>query len=154
MYADQEGNIWYVYGSAVPRRDPSIDWQRPVDGSDPGTEWKGYHALDELPQILNPPSGYLLNTNSSPFSATRDVPFARSDFPPYMIGDEEDNARARSSRRALEEQERISFDRFATLVWDTRLALADSLVPLITDELDRLGRVPDGDQPPVLRACH
>ncbi|MGH7544043.1 MAG: penicillin acylase family protein, partial [Gemmatimonadota bacterium] len=152
MYADQDGNIWYVYGSAVPRRDPSIDWKRPVDGSDPGTEWSGYHALEELPQILNPPSGYLLNTNSSPFSATRDVPFARSDFPPYMIGDEEDNARARSSRRALEERERISFDEFAGLVWDTRLALADSLVPVIADERDRLLVAPDDDLPPPLRA--
>lgn len=152
MYADQEGNIWYVYSSAVPRRDPSIDWKRPVDGSDPGTEWTGYHVLEELPQLLNPPSGYLLNTNSSPFSATRDVPFTRSDFPPYMIGDEEDNARARSSRRALEERERVSFDDFAALVWDTRLALADSLVPAIADELDRLRRARDDDLPPPLRA--
>jgi penicillin amidase len=152
MYADQKGNIWYVYGSAVPRRDPSIDWKRPVDGSDPGTEWRGYHALDELPQILNPASGYLVNTNSSPFSATRDVPFARSDFPPYMIGDEEDNARARSSRRALEEREPISFDQFSTLVWDTRLALADSLVPAIAEELNRLRGASDDEPPPSLRA--
>ncbi|MGH7542865.1 MAG: penicillin acylase family protein, partial [Gemmatimonadota bacterium] len=152
MYADQAGNIWYVYNSAIPRRDRSIDWKRPVDGSDPGTEWDGYHALEELPQILNPPSGYLLNTNSSPFSATRDVPFARTDFPPYMIGDEEDNARARSSRRALEREERISFDEFAGLVWDTRLALADSLVPAIADELDRLQAAPDDDLPLTLRA--
>jgi acyl-homoserine lactone acylase PvdQ len=152
MYADQKGNIWYVYGSAVPRRDPSLDWRRPVDGSDPGTEWSGYHGLDELPQILNPASGYLVNTNSSPFSATRDVPFARSDFPPYMIGDEADNARSRSSRRALEERERLSFDDFAALVWDTHLALADSLVPAIADERDRLRRTKDEELPALLRS--
>jgi acyl-homoserine lactone acylase PvdQ len=151
MYADQAGNIWYVYNSAIPRRDPSIDWNRPVDGADPRTEWNGYHALEELPQILNPPSGYLLNTNSSPFSATRDVPFARADFPPYMIGDEEDNPRARSSRRALEQAERLSFDEFAALVWDTRLALADSLIPAIAAERDRLHAAPADDLPVSLR---
>ena len=152
MYADQAGNIWYVYNSAIPRRDPTIDWKRPVDGADPRTEWDGYHALEELPQILNPPSGYLLNTNSSPFSATRDIPFERSDFPPYMIGDEEDNARARSSRRALEREERLSFDDFAALVWDTRLALADSLIPMIAEERDRLQTALDDDLPAVLQA--
>jgi len=152
MYADQAGNIWYVYSSAVPRRDPAIDWKRPVDGADPATEWDGYHDLEDLPQILNPPSGYLLNTNSSPFAAARDVPFQRSDFPPYMIGNEEDNPRARSSRRALEREERLSFDEFAALVWDTRLALADSLVPALADERDRLLSAPDEDLPAALRA--
>jgi len=152
MYADQAGNIWYVYNSAIPRRDPAIDWKRPVDGADPAAEWDGYHALEDLPQILNPQSGYLLNTNSSPFSATRDVPFHRSDFPPYMIGNEEDNPRARSSRRALEGAERMSFDEFAALVWDTRLALADSLVPALADERDRLLAAPDEDLPAPLRA--
>jgi acyl-homoserine lactone acylase PvdQ len=152
MYADQAGDIWYVYSSAIPRRDPAIDWKRPVDGADPATEWDGYHALEDLPQILNPPSGYLVNTNSSPLSATRDVPFQRSDFPPYMIGNEEDNARARSSRRALEEKERLSFDEFAALVWDTRLALADSLIPELADERDRLLAAPDDDLPAPLRA--
>lgn len=151
MYADQAGNIWYVYNSAVPRRDPSVDWRKPVDGADPGTEWDDYHPLEELPQILNPASGYLLNTNSSPFSATHDVPFRRSDFPPYMIGDEEDNPRARSSRRAIESDERISFDEFIDLVWDTHLALADTLVPAIIEERDRLLATPDEDLPAALR---
>ncbi|MBO0723917.1 MAG: penicillin acylase family protein, partial [Blastocatellia bacterium] len=45
MYADREGNIWYLYNGAVPRRDPKYDWSKPVDGSDPGTEWKGYHSI-------------------------------------------------------------------------------------------------------------
>jgi acyl-homoserine lactone acylase PvdQ len=50
MYADADGNIWYLYGSAVPRREPSFDWWDPVDGSDPRTEWGDYHPLSDLPQ--------------------------------------------------------------------------------------------------------
>jgi acyl-homoserine lactone acylase PvdQ len=39
MSADRDGNIFYVYNAAVPRRDAQFDWSRPVDGSDPRTEW-------------------------------------------------------------------------------------------------------------------
>lgn len=138
MYADADGNIGYVYNSAVPRRDPGIDWRRPVDGSDPGTEWGEYHPLEDLPQVWNPPSGWLVNTNSSPMVATDPVTYARDDFPPYMIGSETDNARARSSRRVLGELEGATFDDFAAAVWDTRLSMADSIVSLLRAEWDRL----------------
>ncbi|HUG75661.1 MAG TPA: penicillin acylase family protein, partial [Acidimicrobiia bacterium] len=47
-YADRDGNVWYVYNSPVPRRSERFDWSRPVDGSDPETEWRGYHTLEEL----------------------------------------------------------------------------------------------------------
>jgi acyl-homoserine lactone acylase PvdQ len=140
MYADQDGNIWYLYGSAVPRRDPSFAWRDPVDGSDPRTEWGDYHPLADLPQVLNPPSGWLLNTNSSPMVVTDSVPYAREDFPPYMIGDEENNWRARSSRRVLEGLDGATFDDFARAVWDTRLSLADSLTPVLEEEWEELHR--------------
>lgn len=144
MYADVDGNIWYLYGSAVPRRDPSFAWREPVDGSDPRTEWGDYHALEDLPQILNPPSGFLLNTNSAPFVATDSVPFVRTDFPSYMIGNEENNARAVSSRRVLEAMDGVTFDEFAHAVWDTRLSLADSLLPVLFAEREALDHAPTG----------
>lgn len=150
MYADQDGNIWYLYGSAVPLRDSSFAWRSPVDGSDPRTEWGDYHPLEDLPQDLNPPSGWLLNTNSSPFVATDSVPYSRDDFPPYMIGDEENNARAVSSRRVLEGIDGVTFDDFARAVWDTRLSLADSLVPVIAAEWAALGEAGSEEIPTAL----
>ena len=150
MYADADGNIWYLYGSAVPRRDPSFDWRDPVDGSDPRTEWGEYHPLADLPQILNPPSGFLLNTNSAPFVATDSVQFAREDFPPYMIGDEDNNARAVSSRRVLDGLNAATFDDFAHAVWDTRLSLADSLIPVLVEEWEALSAAEAQDVPEAL----
>ena len=38
MYADRQGNTYYLYNGAVPRRDPRFDWAKPLDGSDPATE--------------------------------------------------------------------------------------------------------------------
>ena len=129
MYADADGNIGYLYLSAVPRRLPGVDPAGILDGSDPRTEWQDFHELSELPQVWNPPSGWLMNTNSTPFTATVDLPFARHDFPAYMIGDEAHNTRAVSSRMVLESLTDVSFDEFARIVWDTRLSAADRSLP-------------------------
>ncbi|MDH3733591.1 MAG: penicillin acylase family protein, partial [Gemmatimonadota bacterium] len=134
MYADRDGHIGYIYNSAVPRRNAGIDPSGILDGSDPDTEWRGFHALDELPQVFDPESGWLLNTNSAPFSATRDLTWGRGDFPAYMIGDETDNSRAVSSRRVLDSIEGVTFDRFAAQVWDSYLSVADEALPELAGE--------------------
>ena len=45
MVADTGGNIFYVYNGAVPKRSAKFDWTKPVDGSNPETEWQGYLAF-------------------------------------------------------------------------------------------------------------
>jgi acyl-homoserine lactone acylase PvdQ len=150
MYADVDGNIFYVYTSAVPRRHPSFAWREPVDGADPNTEWGEYHPLEDLPQVLNPASGWLLNTNSSPLVATDPVPYAREDFPSYMIGSEDDNARAKSSRRVLSRLESVTLDDFARAVMDTRLSLADSMLPVIAGQWERLQTAEAAELPAAL----
>ena len=34
IYADKDGNIYYLYNGIIPKRDPSFDWTKPVDGAD------------------------------------------------------------------------------------------------------------------------
>jgi penicillin amidase len=100
MYADAEGNILYVHGNAVPKRAGAFDRTRPLDGANPETEWQGYHTLEELPQLLNPATGWLQNTNSTPFLATAEgANLKREDYPAYMAP-EQDNERARASARS------------------------------------------------------
>ena len=69
IFADADGNIAYFHGNFIPKRDPSFDWTRPVDGSDPATDWQGLLSVDETPNLLNPASGWLYNTNNWPWSA-------------------------------------------------------------------------------------
>lgn len=137
MYADRDGNILYIYNHAIPRRSTEFDWSRPVDGTDPGTEWDGYHSLDELPQVLNPASGYLQNTNSTPFAATEELELDPGDFPPYMVGPETDNRRARNSRRILSGLTDLTLDDFADAVLNTRLLAADEWLDDLFAEHER-----------------
>ena len=62
IYADADGNIAYFHANFIPKRDPKFDWTRPVDGSDPATDWHGLLSVDESPLVLNPASGWLFNS--------------------------------------------------------------------------------------------
>ena len=72
MYADRYDTIFYVSNGKMPRRnpDPKYNWKSTVPGNTSATLWTEFKTLKELPQYINPPSGYLFNTNHSPFLAT------------------------------------------------------------------------------------
>jgi acyl-homoserine-lactone acylase len=138
IYADRDGNILYVYNAAVPKRSPKFDWEKPVDGSDPQTEWRGLHSFDELPQSINPASGWLQNCNSTPFTTTegRGNPM-KEKFPAYMVT-EKDTARARISRRILGSQPKFSFEGLTTAGYDTAVIEAEAQVPELVAEWEKL----------------
>jgi acyl-homoserine lactone acylase PvdQ len=139
MDADTAGNIHSLHGGAVPRRPRAADWNAPLDGSDPGLEWVGYHTADELPHVTNPRSGWIQNTNSSPFEATGgdDNP-DRADHSEYMAP-EADNMRSRVSRNLLSRQASWTFLEWQAAAFDTHVYEAEIAVPRIADEWERLG---------------
>ena len=129
MYADRAGNIFYLYNGAVPRRDPRFDWSKPVDGSDPATEWLGLHTMDELPQLTNPSTGWMQNCNTTPFLLTSEGSNPRAeDFPKYMV-QEGDNPRGRISRRLLSTKPSWTFEEWTQAAVDTHVIMADELLP-------------------------
>lgn len=69
VYADADGNIAYFHGNFIPKRNLKFDFTHPVDGSDPETEWRGAHDIKDTITLLNPKSGWIQNTNNSPFTA-------------------------------------------------------------------------------------
>src|SRR4029079_587128 len=84
VYADADGNIAYFHANFIPKRDPSFDWTKPVDGSDPATEWNGVLAMEESPGVLNPQSGWVYNCNDAPWLAAGADSPRRASYPAYV----------------------------------------------------------------------
>jgi len=138
VYADRE-NIYYLYNGIVPKRDLSFDWTKPLDGSNPATEWQGIHALDDLPQVLNPYSGFLQNCNSSPFTVTDEGNPAIGDYPAYMCQERHlDNRRAKVSRLLLRDMDDTSFDAWQVAAFDTTVYWALVELPKYAQRLEKL----------------
>jgi acyl-homoserine lactone acylase PvdQ len=141
LYADRIGNILYLYNGMVPRRDPQFDWSLPVDGSDPRTEWGSLHSIDELPQLLNPPDGYIQNCNSSPFTTCSTGNCDRANFPPYMVEDaNEDKRRAKISRQLLGEMHSVSLADLERAAFDTTVYWAQEQLPEYRRRFEALRR--------------
>ncbi|MEX0978382.1 MAG: penicillin acylase family protein, partial [Pirellulales bacterium] len=139
IYADQAGNIMFLYNGMVPRRDPQFNWSLPVDGADPRTEWNGMHALAELPQLLNPPDGFVQNCNSSPFTTCDTGNPDPKNFPPYMVEDAgEDKRRAKMSRQILREMQGVTFEDVQKAAYDTKLHWPQEQLPVYARRFEQL----------------
>jgi penicillin amidase len=76
VYADADGHIgWYSAGRLPIRR--AGDGARPYPGTSPDGDWLGFVPFDELPHLLDPPSGRIVTANNRlvgtdyPYKVTR-----------------------------------------------------------------------------------
>jgi acyl-homoserine-lactone acylase len=84
LFADDKGEIAYLHPQFVPTRDDRFDYTKPVDGTDPSTDWSALHRLSSLPNSINPPNGWVQNTNSWPYRAAGAYSPDPKYFPKYM----------------------------------------------------------------------
>jgi acyl-homoserine-lactone acylase len=66
LYADKEGNIGFLYNAAFPDRDARVDWSGVLPGDRADLIWEGYEPSENIPFLLNPPSGFIYNANNTP----------------------------------------------------------------------------------------
>ena len=137
LYADADGRIAYLHPQFIPRRDDRFDYTRPVDGSDPATDWRGLHPLDEAPSLLNPPNGWVMNTNNWPFSAAGANSPRRDAFPRYMdmFGE---NPRGQHALRLLTGSSRWTLEGLEAAAYDRWLPVFDELIPRLGAAYDAL----------------
>ncbi|MBV9370662.1 MAG: penicillin acylase family protein, partial [Alphaproteobacteria bacterium] len=84
LFADDKGEIAYLHPQFVPARDDRFDYTKPVDGSDPATDWRGLLPLERVPHVVNPASGFVFNSNNWPWAAAGPGTLKPSDYPRYV----------------------------------------------------------------------
>jgi len=155
IYADADGTIAYFHGNYVPRRDTKFDWTKPVDGSDPATEWKGLHSVEETPHLLNPKSGWLYNSNNWPWSAAGVSSPKKEDYPAYVETHGE-SARGLHAVRVLQDKKDFTLDGLIAAAYDSYLTWFDKPLPKLIkawdSEQDSVLKMKTAPQIEVLRA--
>ncbi|WP_394847113.1 acylase [Pendulispora brunnea] len=137
VFADADGNIAYFHANFIPKRDPAFDWRKPVDGSNPATEWQGVHGVDEAPNVLNPPNGWIQNTNNWPYSAAGTNSPKASDYPSYVDRNVE-NPRGLHAVAVLRDKKDFTLDSLTAVAFDSQLPEFDRLLPDLFKAYDAL----------------
>ena len=137
IYADADGNIAYFHANFIPRRNPKFDWTKPVDGSDPESDWKGLLSFEESPNLLNPASGWLYNSNNSPWSAAGPSSLKQSDFPKYVDNGIE-SARGLHAIMVLENRKDFTLEKLRDAAYDSYLPWFEKTVPALVAAWDKL----------------
>ena len=130
IFADADGDIAYFHGNFIPRRDTHYDWTKPVDGSNPATEWKGLLDIDETPHLLNPKSGWLYNSNNWPWSAAGESSPRKEDYPAYVESGGE-SARGLHAVRVLEGRKDFTLESLMAAAYDSYLTWFEKPMPAL-----------------------
>ncbi|MBA3670943.1 MAG: penicillin acylase family protein, partial [Gemmatimonadaceae bacterium] len=128
VYADADGHIAYFHPQFVPIRDDRFDYTRPVDGSNSATDWRGVHTAESTPHVIDPPNGWLFNTNNWPYSAAGPFSPDSSRYPRYMdaVGE---NPRGVHAIRLLRDRRDFDMQALLDVAFDSYLTAFDQLLP-------------------------
>ncbi|MFB9052306.1 acylase [Formosa undariae] len=132
VYADADGTIAYYHGNFIPKRNEKFDYTKPVDGSNPETDWNGLHALEDNITVINPPNGWIQNCNSTPFTSAASYSPKKEDYPKYMHSFPE-NFRGIHAVQLLQKADSLTLDSLIDLAYDSYLPGADVIISGLLD---------------------
>ena len=119
VYADKDGNIFYVYNGRFPKRDEAFDWHGLLPGDTSAVVWDQFLPLSESPQVINPQSGFVQSCNHTPFMSTGEGENPDSSLFSHTMGIE-----THFTNRSLRAQEiftaddSLTFDEFLKAKYD------------------------------------
>jgi acyl-homoserine-lactone acylase len=137
LFADSEGNVAYLHSNFIPIRDTRFDYRRPVDGSDPATDWQGVHTVEEAPNMINPANGWLQNTNNWPYTVAGALSPRQDDYPAYVSTSGE-NARGRHALMVLEGKTDFTLQGLIDAAYDSYLPAFEDIIPALVRSYDGL----------------
>ncbi|NBS23295.1 MAG: acylase, partial [Altererythrobacter sp.] len=122
IYADEAGNIAYVYNAAIPDRpeDVEANWRGLVDGTRSDLIWDGAIDYTEIPKLINPSSGWLYNSNNEPFTAAgASDDIDRDSVSPILGVELKQTNRSRRAYKLLSETEVLDRANLERIKYDT-----------------------------------
>ncbi len=123
-YADRAGNIYYLYNGLIPSRVEGVDWSGILPGDQSRLIWNEYVPFESLPQVKNPKSGYLQNSNSTPYAATEGADNPRlEDFSPTLGIETRHTDRSLRITELLTADRSITHEEFLNYKWDRQVTL-------------------------------
>ncbi|HET9741482.1 MAG TPA: penicillin acylase family protein [Terriglobales bacterium] len=135
IFADADGDIAYFQSNFIPRRDTHFDYTKPVDGSNPATDWHGELSVDETPHLLNPKSGWLYNSNNAPWWAAGPSSPKKENYPAYVeMGGE--TARGLHAERLLRDKKDFTLESLMTTAYDSYLPWFAQTIPALVKAWD------------------
>ncbi|MDC8754052.1 acylase [Erythrobacter sp. sf7] len=140
IYADAVGNIAYVYNAAIPDRpeDVKADWRSVLPGDNSALIWNGAVDYAELPKIINPASGWVYNSNNTPFTAAgAGSDLEPSAFSPVMGIELKQTNRSRRAYKLLSEAGVLDRAALERIKYDTGYA-REGYVARLFDTLDTI----------------
>lgn len=144
VYADREGHIEYLDNGILPKHAEGDlkFWKGLVPGDSSKWLWTETHGYADLPKVIDPPSGYVQNTNDPPWVATWPQVIQWKDYPPYVAPNGPMSLRAQQSSQLMADPPKISFDDFVARKLSTHVLMADRVL----DELVKAATAdPDPD---------
>ena len=138
MYADRQGNIFYLFNGLVPKRN-SGDWNywnRIIPGGNSADIWTEVHTYADLPKLKNPATGWLQNSNDPPWTCTIPIALKPEDFPPYMAP-QYMSFRPQRSARMLMNDESITFQELIDYKLSTHSEFADRILDDLFEAVDK-----------------
>jgi acyl-homoserine-lactone acylase len=140
IYADRDGHIEYLWNGTLPRRKSGdvAYWAGIVPGDTSDTLWNDYLSYDELPKVIDPPNGYVQNTNDPPWNAAWPNTLDPANYPAYLAP-RVISFRAERSIHMLSETAKFTFDKFIEDKLSTRAELADRILPDLIDAAQKYG---------------
>jgi acyl-homoserine-lactone acylase len=124
MYADKSDNIFYISNGKMPYRktDSNYNWSSTLPGNTSATLWDKFKPMSSLPQMTNPNSGYLFNTNHSPFLASSEADNLNpKDFDVNDGYETYHNNRSRRAKDLIDQLEKISYEDIKRIKFDRQL---------------------------------
>ncbi len=125
--ATRSGDIGYWHCSRPPLRNPQYDPRLPLPGTGEA-EWQGFVPFEQMPQVINPQRGYVVNWNNkpAPWWPNFDAPVWGEIFRIHRI------------QKLIEAQPKMTFETARAIIVDigTNDPTADYLKPLILRALE------------------